>query len=162
MISSWIEEYNPKSEADLQSALREIMQEVALAGLYRAGFFKEAAFYGGTCLRIFYGLPRFSEDLDFSLLHKNSEFSLSGYLPFLITEFEALGMEISIKEKSRNSNSQIESAFLKSDTEWKELVLENTSISIPTVKPTIKIKLEVDVLPPLSFQTENKLVLKPL
>lgn len=161
MISSWIKEYNPKSEADLQSALREIMQEVALAGLYRAGFFKEAAFYGGTCLRIFYGLPRFSEDLDFSLLNKNSEFSLSGYLPFLISEFEALGMEISIKEKPRNMNSQIESAFLKSDTEWKELVLENTSISIPTVKPTIKIKLEVDVLPPLSFQTENKLVLKP-
>lgn len=161
MISSWIEEYKSKTEADLQSAFREIMQEVALAGLYRAGFFKEAAFYGGTCLRIFYGLPRFSEDLDFTLLDKNSSFSLSGYLPYLMSEFEALGMEISIKEKIRNPNSQIESAFLKSDTEWKEIVLENTSFSLPLIKPALKIKLEVDVLPPLSFWTENKLLLKP-
>ena len=161
MISTWLEEYKPKTEADLQSALREIMQEVAMAGFYRGGFFKEAAFYGGTCLRIFYGLPRFSEDLDFSLLEKNTSFSLSGYLPHLISEFEALGMEISIQEKTRNPNSQIESAFLKSDTEWKELVLENTSFSLPLNKPALKIKMEVDVLPPLSFRTENKLLLKP-
>jgi len=161
MISSWIEEYKPKTEADLVSALREIMQEVALAGLYRAGFFKEAAFYGGTCLRIFYGLPRFSEDLDFSLMDKNASFGLSDYLPFLISEFEALGMEVSIKGKPKNSTSQIESAFLKSDTEWKELVLENTSFSLPLNKPVLKIKLEVDIMPPLSFQTENKLLLKP-
>lgn len=161
MISNWIEEYNPKSEEQMVSALREIMQEVALAGLYRAGFFKEGAFYGGTCLRIFYDLPRFSEDLDFSLLEKNKDFSFSNYLPFLTAEFEALGMEVSVREKARNQDSQIESAFLKADTAWKELILEKTSFSIPSLKPAIKIKLEVDVLPPLSFQTENKLLLKP-
>ncbi|WP_245545562.1 nucleotidyl transferase AbiEii/AbiGii toxin family protein [Mariniradius saccharolyticus] len=137
------------------------MQEIALAGLYRAGFFKEAAFYGGTCLRIFYGLPRFSEDLDFTLLKKSQSFSLVEYLPFLTAEFEALGMNVSVKEKPRNPNSQIESAFLKADTEWKELVLESASFKLPLTKPSLKIKIEVDVFPPLQFQTENKLLLKP-
>lgn len=161
MISKWIGEYNPKSEEQLLAALREIMQEVALAGLYRAGFFKEAAFYGGTCLRIFYDLPRFSEDLDFSLLKKNSEFSISDYLPFLIAEFEALGMEVSVREKPKSTISQIESAFLKTETQWKELVLEQTTFALPITRPSLKIKLEVDTLPPLSFLTENKLLLRP-
>ncbi|EMS31708.1 hypothetical protein C943_01979 [Mariniradius saccharolyticus AK6] len=161
MIVSWIDQYKPKSEEQFVSALREIMQEIALAGLYRAGFFKEAAFYGGTCLRIFYGLPRFSEDLDFTLLKKSQSFSLVEYLPFLTAEFEALGMNVSVKEKPRNPNSQIESAFLKADTEWKELVLESASFKLPLTKPSLKIKIEVDVFPPLQFQTENKLLLKP-
>lgn len=161
MIVSWIDQYKPKSEEQLVSALREIMQEIALAGLYRAGFFKEAAFYGGTCLRIFHGLPRFSEDLDFTLLKKSQSFSLVEYLPFLTAEFEALGMNVSLKEKPRNSNSQIESAFLKADTEWKELVLESASFKLPLTKPSLKIKIEVDVFPPLQFQTESKLLLKP-
>lgn len=161
MIVSWIDQYKPKSEEQLVSALREIMQEIALAGLYRAGFFKEAAFYGGTCLRIFYGLPRFSEDLDFTLLKKRQNFSLVEYLPFLTAEFEALGMNVSVKEKPRNPNSQIESAFLKADTEWKELVLESASFKLPLTKPSLKIKIEVDVFPPLQFQTESKLLLKP-
>ncbi len=161
MISKWIEEYNPKTEEQLLAVLREIMQEVALAGLYRSGFFKEAAFYGGTCLRVFYDLPRFSEDLDFSLLEKNREFSITSYLPFLTAEFEALGMKVSVREKPKMTISQIESAFLKAETEWKELVLEQTTFALPTTKPTLKIKLEVDTLPPLLFQTENKLLLKP-
>lgn len=161
MIVSWIDQYKPKSEEQLVSALREIMQEIALAGLYRAGFFKEAAFYGGTCLRIFYGLPRFSEDLDFTLLKKSQNFSLVEYLPFLTAEFEALGMNVSVREKPRNPNSQIESAFLKTDTEWKELVLESASFKLPLTKPSLKIKIEVDVFPPLQFQTESKLLFKP-
>ncbi len=161
MISKWLEEYNPKTEEQLLAALREIMQEVALAGLYRAGFFKEVAFYGGTCLRIFYELPRFSEDLDFSLLDKNREFSFNPYLPYLTAEFEAMGMQVSVREKSKTTNSQIESAFLKAETEWKEMVLEQTTFALPITKPSLKIKLEVDTLPPLSFQTENKLLLRP-
>ncbi|GMQ29095.1 nucleotidyl transferase AbiEii/AbiGii toxin family protein [Algoriphagus confluentis] len=161
MITKWIEEYNPKSEEQLLGALREIMQEVALAGLYRAGFFKIAAFYGGTCLRIFHELPRFSEDLDFSLLEKIREFSINSYLPYLIEEFEALGMQVSIREKPKSINSQIESAFLKAETNWKELILEQTTFPLPITKPTLKIKLEVDTFPPLSFQTENKLLLRP-
>ena len=68
--------YDIKTGQEKRNAMHEIMQEIALAGLYRGGFFDKAAFYGGTCLRIFHGLPRFSEDMDFSLTEKNAEFDI--------------------------------------------------------------------------------------
>lgn len=74
MIKEWIQEYNPQDKDQAESALQEIMQEVALAGLQITGFFERAAFYGGTAIRIFYGLNRFSEDLDFSLLESIDRF----------------------------------------------------------------------------------------
>lgn len=162
MIKEWIEEYKPRNQQEAEAALREIMQEVALAGLQRTGFFERAAFYGGTALRIFYGLDRFSEDLDFSLLAVIPEFSLEPHFKGIVAEFEAIGMEVSIKEKTKSVTSNIDSAFLKSETVWKELVLEGV---IPQAgiqnPPTIKIKLEVDREPPLGFDTEEKLLLKP-
>ena len=162
MIKEWLEEYHPKSQDEAFSALREIMQEVALAGLQRAGFFEKAAFYGGTALRIFYGLERFSEDLDFSLLEIDPDFSLDSYFEAIITEFDALGMKVTIAEKKKQKESSIDSAFLKSATVWKELILEGI-IPQSGVKlmPSIKIKLEVDRLPPLGFETEEKLLLRP-
>src|SRR5687768_11134519 len=99
MIKDWLSEYNPKNKDEAKSALREIMHGVALAGLYRSGFFEKAAFYGGTALRIFHGLDRFSEDLDFSLLRPDPDFSLDKYLDAIQNEFQALGMQVSIKEK---------------------------------------------------------------
>jgi len=69
------------------NGLREVMQEIALAGLYRGGFFDKAAFYEGICLRIFYGLPRFSEDIDFSLLSADPDFSLEPYFKAVRDEF---------------------------------------------------------------------------
>ncbi|HMH24939.1 MAG TPA: nucleotidyl transferase AbiEii/AbiGii toxin family protein [Puia sp.] len=162
MIKEWLEEYKPKNKEEALQALREIMQEIALAGLQRAGFFEKAAFYGGTALRIFYGLNRFSEDLDFSLLEVNPGFVLDKYLEAVRIEFEAAGMKVSIKEKLKMNKNNIESAFLKSETIWKELVLEHI---IPqnglNQVANIKIKLEVDTEPPLGFETEEKLLLKP-
>ncbi|MDR7132815.1 putative nucleotidyltransferase component of viral defense system, partial [Algoriphagus sp. 4150] len=110
MIKEWLEEYHPKSQEEAFSALREIMQEVALAGLQRAGFFEKAAFYGGTALRIFYGLERFSEDLDFSLVDVDPDFSLDSYFEAIITEFDALGMKVTIAEKKKQKESSIDSA----------------------------------------------------
>lgn len=162
MIKEWIQEYDPKSKEDAVAVLREIMQEVALAGLQRTGFFEKAAFYGGTALRIFYGLDRFSEDLDFSLLKGDTTFSLEPYFQGVITEFEAIGMKVSIKEKKKTSQSNIESAFLKSETVWKELVLEDVMKQAGVnAEPNIKIKVEVDREPPLGFETEEKLLLRP-
>jgi len=162
MLKEWLDTYKPANKEEALQALREIMQEIALAGLQRAGFFERAAFYGGTALRIFYGLDRFSEDLDFSLLAVNHEFSLDKYLDAILVEFESLGMKVSVKEKEKNNRSNIQSAFLKSETIWKELVLEDI---IPQSgldqKANIKIKLEVDTNPPLGFETEEKLLLKP-
>lgn len=162
MIKDWLDSYKPSNKEEALQALREIMQEIALAGLQRAGFFEKAAFYGGTALRIFYGLNRFSEDLDFSLLEVNPEFSLDKYLDAILTEFQSLGMEVSVKEKQKTNKTNIESAFLKSETIWRELVLEDV---LPqnglTQKANIKIKLEVDTIPPLGFETEEKLLIRP-
>ncbi len=162
MIQDWIAEYQPKTADDYKQALREIMQQLALAGLSRGGFFSKAAFYGGTALRIFYGLNRFSEDLDFSLLQEDESFSLDQYLKSIEDEFLAQGMEVNIKTKHKSVLSAIESAFLKSETFWGELILE-TSVPGLGIKQNIglKIKIEVDTKPPLGFETEEKLLLKP-
>ena len=162
MIKEWLEEYKPKNQDEAEQALREIMQEIALAGLQRSGFFEKAAFYGGTALRIFHELDRYSEDLDFSLLEVNPDFSLEPYLQGIITEFKASGMQVSVKEKIKTNQTNIDSAFLKANTVWKELILEKV---IPQEsldnKPSVKIKLEVDTEPPLGFETEEKLLIKP-
>jgi len=162
MIKEWLETYKSANREDAVQALREIMQEIALAGLHRAGFFEKAAFYGGTALRIFYGLDRFSEDLDFSLLEVNPGFTLNKYMDAVVAEFESLGMQVSVREKLKANQTNIESAFLKSETIWKELILEDI---IPQngldQKANILIKLEVDTKPPLGFETEERLLLKP-
>lgn len=163
MIKEWIAEYNPQNTEEVLSALREIMQEVTLAGLSRTDFFEKAAFYGGTALRVFYGVDRFSEDLDFSLLESDSDFSLEPYFDAIIAEFKSIGMQVSIREKAKKEKTNIDSAFLKSETEWKELILENIvkQAGIKSTNRTIKIKIEVDRRPPPGFTTENKLLTRP-
>ena len=145
--------YEIKTGQEKRNAINEVMQEIALAGLYRGGFFDKAAFYGGTCLRIFYGLPRFSEDMDFSLTEKNVEFNIENYFPAVIEEFKASGREVLITKKEKKVQTKVESAFLNDNTEMYDL-------SFKTEKE-IKIKIEVDTDPPLGFLTEQKLSLMP-
>ena len=162
MIKEWLEEYKPVNQEAAEQALREIMQEIALAGLQRSGFFEKAAFYGGTALRIFHGLQRFSEDLDFSLLEQKPGFSLEPYLKGIETEFSALGVTVSIEEKNKTATTDVDSAFLKPDTTWKELIIkEILPHESVKMRPSIKIKIEVDTTPPQGFSTEEKLLLKP-
>ncbi len=162
MMKDWIAEYNPQNEEETLAAMREIMQEIALAALSRTDFYKKAAFYGGTALRIFYGLDRYSEDLDFSLLESDPNFSLAPYFSVIIDEFESLGIRVSIREKDKRIKTPIESAFLKSETIWQELVLEDVvkQHGISSNK-SIKIKIEIDRIPPLGFETEEKLLVRP-
>ncbi|PIQ15490.1 MAG: hypothetical protein COW67_08115 [Flavobacteriales bacterium CG18_big_fil_WC_8_21_14_2_50_32_9] len=162
MIKEWIEEYNPQNEEEMVAALREIMQEITLAGLSRTDFFEKAAFYGGTALRIFYGLDRYSEDLDFSLLKPDSNFSIEPYFKAILDEFKSLGLTVSIKEKKKTNQTAIDSAFLKTETIWQEIVLEDIikEIGVRSNK-TLKIKIEVDRQPSLNFKTEEKLLLRP-
>lgn len=145
--------YEIKTSEQKRNATYEVMQEIALAGLYRGGFFSKAAFYGGTCLRIFHGLPRFSEDMDFSLVEKNVGFNLENYFPSIIEEFKAAGRDVLITKKDKKLPTKVESAFLKDNTELYNL-------SFKTEKD-IKIKIEVDTNPPLGFATEQKLSLMP-
>lgn len=153
VIEQMLQKYPLATQEEKTHALREIMQEIALAGLYRAGFFEKAAFYGGTCLRIFHGLPRFSEDLDFSLLCPVPGFRLAPYLAGLQAEFEALGFAVEIVEKVKSAESAIVSAFLKNNSSVYDLNVAGQKI--------LKIKLEVDTDPPLGFATEEKLLLQP-
>ena len=162
MVKEWIAEYNPQNEEEIISALREIMQEITLAALSRTNFFEKAAFYGGTALRIFYGLDRYSEDLDFSLLEYDSDFSIEPYFNAVLDEFKSLGLTVSIKEKKKTNQTAIDSAFLKAETIWQEIVLEDIikETGVRSNK-TLKIKIEVDRQPPLNFNTEEKLLIRP-
>lgn len=146
----------PMDNADARrNATYEVMQQVVLSGLYRGGFFGEAAFYGGTCLRIFHGLERFSEDMDFTLLRKDGSFSLEKYFPYIVDECRLLGREVEISKKDKRDFSRVESAFLKDNTDVYSLSF-NTEKSLK-----IKIKIEVDTHPPLEFETEERLLLQP-
>ena len=166
IIEQMLENYEITSEADLINALKEIFQEIALLGLYQGGFFEKAAFYGGTALRILHGLPRFSEDLDFTLFEKNQNFNLEQYFSSIVDEFEALGITIDISQKvKKDFKSDIASAFLKNGTAIHTLNIQTNDIGnildgVHSGKK-LKIKFEVDTNPPLKFQTESKTLLLP-
>jgi len=141
------------TDDDYTNAQHEVMQQITLAGLYRGGFFNKAAFYGGTCLRIFYESQRFSEDIDFSLIESDANFKLENYFESVINEFKALGREVVINKKEKKNQSNIESAFLKDDTAIYNLHFRT--------EKNIKIKIEVDTNPTPGFSTEYKLLMLP-
>ncbi len=153
LFDNMLSRYTIVTENDLRNATHEVMQEVTLAGLYRGGFFDKVAFYGGTCLRIFHKLNRFSEDMDFSLVAKENSFNIEDYFPAIIAEFQAVGREVEITRKNKSNFTNIESAFLKDDTATYDLAFSTNK--------QIKIKIEVDINPPLKFATEQKLLLHP-
>lgn len=145
--------YDLSTEQQKRNAVFEVNQQVILAGLHNGGFFDVASFYGGTCLRIFHGLQRFSEDMDFSLLTPNDNFDFTKYFQPIIDEFVLVGREVNIKKKEKKNFGKVESAFLKDTTDVYD-------ISFQTDK-SIKIKIEVDTQPPINFRTEQKLLLLP-
>lgn len=153
VVEQMLQRYALNTHEDRAHALREVMQEIALAGLNRGGFFEKAAFYGGTCLRIFHGLPRFSEDLDFSLLKPDASFSFEPYFKTLREEFSAFGFEVEIAEKQKTATTDIASAFLKKSSSIYDLQVAG--------QKAMKIKFEVDTDPPLGFATEEKLLIQP-
>lgn len=163
VLEQMLQPYHAQTLYEQKNAMKEVMQEIVLCGLSRAGFFKEAAFYGGTALRIFYGLDRFSEDLDFSLESANTEFDLAAYLPTLEKEVRAFGCNVQITEKKKIGESNIHPAFLKANT--KELLLqfyagEAVSGGI-AANDSLKIKLEIDVDPPRYATFERRYRLQP-
>ena len=163
IIGQMLEKYNTNTLEDKKNAFKEVVQEIVLCGLSRAGFFKEAAFYGGTALRIFYGLDRFSEDLDFSLLSPNLNFDIQKYFSILSKEINSLGLEFSIEEKAKSKESNIKSAFLKGNTKEHIVTVysnEEDGIKISS-NEIIKIKFEVDINPPSFATYENKFGLMP-
>lgn len=163
ILSQMLEKYSISTLSDEKNALKEVVQEVALCGLSRAGFFYSAAFYGGTALRIFYGLDRFSEDLDFSLLVPSSDFELSKYFSILESEIRSVGLNFKAEEKNKTNDSFIKSAFLKGNTKEHIMTIYNDSHSYTGISTNdvIKIKFEVDINPPAFATYENKYRLLP-
>lgn len=163
ILGTMLSKYQINNIDDKKNAIKEIVQEVVLCGLARGGFFKEAAFYGGTALRIFYGLDRFSEDLDFSLISQNPEFDLTKYFAYIENETKSVGLNFIVTEKEKSVDSNIRSAFLKGNT--KEHVLtfyDNTpDANIINKDELIRIKFEVDINPPEGATYEYKFGLLP-
>jgi len=156
--------YEIRSVEDSQRALREVMQEIALLGLWRSKFFENAAFYGGTALRVLYGLDRFSEDLDFSLLEKRKNFDLGDYSEALKRELASFGFAVEIESRPKPASAAIQSAFLKADTRTQMITVEFDKGLVQKVprNQVLKIKLEIDVDPPPGFATEVRYLLRPV
>ena len=135
------------------NVLHEVMQQIALAGLSRGGFFEKAAFYGGTCLHLLHDMPRYSEDMDFSLLEPDLKFRFEDYFPAVVDEFKLAGKDVEIKMKHKGQPSAIESAFLKESSDVFDIGF--------TTEKRLKVKIEVDIDPPPKFATEMKTVVSP-
>ena len=163
-VTRMLAKYEPKSVDDSVRALREIIQEVALLGLWRAKFFEHAAFYGGTALRILYGLDRFSEDLDFSLLTPSPDFNLARYTASLEEELQAFGFNVRVEMVDKAVESAVQSAFLKASTRNELLVIEAGEELMGQVAAgqVLKVKIEVDTDPPPGFTTQTRYLLQPI
>ena len=162
-IEIMLNKYNPQNNDDRENALKEIFQEIALAGLSRGGFFEKAAFYGGTCLRLFYGLNRFSEDLDFALIKKDDNFNLDEYFPSLVKEFQSYGIEINVESKLKSFDSNVQSAFIKGNTYILMMYFfpKNDDVKKVISNQKMKIKFEVDTANPDGWNAEIKYRMLP-
>lgn len=145
--------YDQSTDQARRNAIYEVSQQIVLAGLSDGGFFDKAAFYGGTCLRIFHGLNRYSEDMDFTLLKEDESFNFEQYFQPIINQFALVGRTVEITKKNKKGFGKVESVFLKDNTDVYDISFQ--------MEKSIKIKIEVDTLPPLKFSTEQKLLLLP-
>ena len=153
LYEQMVSAYQAETDRDLWNAKYEVTQQITLAGLHRGGFFEKAAFYGGTCLRIFHGLKRFSEDMDFTLLEKDSNTHFENYFEPIIDEFKMAGRDVIITKKEKMTLNKVESAFLKDETDVYNLIF--------STEKKVKVKIEIDTKPPLLFDTEQKLLRHP-
>lgn len=143
-----LEQYKHLPAEKQWSAKYEVTQMIALAGLNHGGFFSKAAFYGGTCLRLFHNLRRYSEDMDFALLQEDPKFHLENYFQPVIDTFKLTGRDVTITKKDKLTLGKVESAFLKDETDVYNLTFQT--------EKSLKVKIEIDIKPLLEFQTEYK------
>jgi len=149
---------------DYRNALKEIVQEIALCGLSRGGFFKNAAFYGGTALRMFHNLDRFSEDLDFSLIVPDHFYDLDVYLPYVRDELGSYGFEMEVEKKQKTSNTPVQSAFIKGGTLIHLIKIASIEPPVSGISrdEQLRVKFEIDTDPPTGAEFEVKYQLVPV
>ncbi len=150
LIQRRLDKYNAGNAIEEEQAIKEIIQEIALFSLSKAGFFEVAAFQGGTSLRILHGLPRFSEDLDFILKEPASGFDWSAYLEKMLEGLEEFGLKTEVKDKSR-MDQRVKKAVIKDNS-----ISNQMDLSFYRGRKGQKqtIKLEIDVNPPLGSDFE--------
>lgn len=153
LFDKMVADMQKRLDVSEDNILHEVMQQIALAGLARGGFFERAAFYGGTCLRLLHGMRRFSEDMDFSLLEPDLGFRFEDYFPAVVEEFKLAGKDVEIKMKHKGQPSAIESAFLKESSDVFDIGF--------TTEKRQKVKIEVDIDPPPKFTTEMRVLNEP-
>jgi len=158
-VLTMLKKYQLNNVQDYENALKEIIQEIALLGLWRAKFFEHALFYGGSALRILFDLNRYSEDLDFSLLKPQADFKIDRYQNALVTELRGFGFDV-IFEQKQKSLSAIDSAFLKANT-MAHFIKVNAQVKTHA-DAKLQIKLEVDRDPPQGFTTQTKIQIFPI
>ncbi len=164
LLLQMLRQYSLNSGQDYENALKEIIQQVALLGLWRTKFYEHAAFYGGTALRILYGLRRFSEDIDFSLMEPKENFTLDTYIYGIEKELSAVGFHVEVAGIGKEKQTSIESAFIKGNSR-KNLIYVNAPDEVLNGIPfnkKLKIKLEVDTDPPSDAEFEVKNLLNPI
>lgn len=146
-IEEIISSYKPSTIEETKAIIREIVQSIVLIGLGRSNFFKIASFYGGTALRIFYNLNRYSEDLDFTLNEVNDNFSITPYISKIQEVALSYGLNLEISTKIKTAN--IYQTFIN-------LKINSKMIATLHKDENIKVKLEIDCHPAIGFKTENK------
>ncbi len=158
LIQQRLDSYKASNPVAEEQATKEILQELALYSLWRAGFFEVAAFQGGTSLRILHKLPRFSEDLDFILKEPDSKFEWGGYLDLLLKGLEEFGLQSEVLDKSQ-MNQNIKKALLKDNS-----ITNQLSLAFYQGHPDRKlnIKLEIDINPPAGSSFEYSYLDFPL
>jgi predicted nucleotidyltransferase component of viral defense system len=164
IIQDMLAKYDCRNATDYRNALKEIIQEVALCGLSHSGFFQIGAFYGGTALRIFHGLRRFSEDMDFSLISPSKDFDLEKYLSGMRQELAAVGLQMTVERKQKTKITPIQSAFIKGGTYVQVIHITGNEADTKglTKDEVLKIKVEVDTDPPADASYEMKYALRPV
>jgi predicted nucleotidyltransferase component of viral defense system len=159
-IGQMLNRYELQTVHDHENALKEIIQEIVLLGLWRSKFYEKALFYGGSALRILYNLDRFSEDLDFSLNRPEKNFHITKYLDAIKAELELWGFEVHAEEKDRKNRNTIDSAFIKANTLIHLLKIDS---NLKTHKNAVmKIKLEIDRDPAIGFSSDTRYHLYPI
>jgi predicted nucleotidyltransferase component of viral defense system len=157
VIAQKLLSYQCQTVIEQENALKEIAQEIALMALSRSGFFQKAAFQGGTCLRILYGLERFSEDLDFALEEPDENFTWDNYVSGMHDEFELYGYALEVINRNK-LDKVVKTAFLKAESLGGILVIKD----LRTNRPKLQIKLEIDTNPPQGSSYELKYLDFPL
>ncbi len=137
---------NPVTSRNL---VREYLQARILEGLQRAGAMIPLAFQGGTALRFLYHIPRFSEDLDFTLERPAAGYDFRAYLKAVQSPLLAEGYNLQIKV---NDQKTVHAAFFRFYGLLYELKLSGQS------NEALSVKIEVDTNPPAGAGLETDLV----